>query len=204
MERNNQQGTMSKLLVDGASAALAAADTEQSVLQMLQRIDFEPALFEKLAKSDWLTKSRKVTLAMVRHPQAPRHIVLSLLRSLFTFDLMRVALTPAISADLKIAAEEGLIQRLEKLSVGEKLSLARRSSGRVAGALLNEAESRIVDVALENGRLTEAAVVKALMKRNASSHLIESVSAHPKWGLRGEVREALTQREVEITGVQPE
>ena len=106
-------------------------------------------------------KSRKVKLGVVEHPRTPRHISIPMVRNLFTFDLMQVALTPVVPADIKIAAEESLINRLERLSQGERLSLARRASGGVAAELLLDPEPRVIHAALENSRLTEAAVIKS-------------------------------------------
>jgi hypothetical protein len=168
---------------------------EDSILGLLQNADLTPELIDKVSKSSIATKSRKVRLAIVRHPRAPRYVSLSVMRHLFTFDLMQVALTPTVVGDLKIAAEEMLLHRLETISSGEKLSLARRASGRVAGELLLDAESRIVVAALENPRLTESLVTKALLRDLASPALARTVCAHPKWSLRREIRIALLRNE---------
>ena len=140
-------------------------------------------------------KSRKVRVAVVEHPRTPRHISIPMVRHLFTFDLMQVALTPVVPADIKMAAEEALISRLERLAQGERLSLARRASGHVAGELLLDPESRVIHAALENSRLTEATVVKALSRRNAPPSLIAAVCRDPKWSPRREVRIALLRNE---------
>ncbi len=136
-------------------------------------------------------KSRKVKLALVEHPRTPRHISIPMVRHLFTFDLMRVALRPVVPADIKMSAEESLINRLERLSQGERLSLARRASGRVAAVLLLDAESRVIHAALENCRLTESAVIKALMRRDAHEVFVRAVCHHSKWSPRREIRIAL-------------
>ena len=140
-------------------------------------------------------KSRKVKLALVEHPKTPRHISLPMVRHLFTFDLMQVALTPATPADIKKAAEESLINRLEIVSEGEKLSLSHRASGRVAGELLLDPQPRVIHAALENPRLTEAHVVKALMRKNSLAAFVHAVCNHPKWSLRQDVRVALLRNE---------
>jgi hypothetical protein len=168
---------------------------EDSILGLLQHVDLSPELIDKVSKSSIATKSRKVRLAIVRHASTPRYVSLSVMRHLFTFDLMQMALTPTVVGDLKIAAEEMLLHRLETISAGEKLSLARRASGRVAGELLLDAESRIVVAALENPRLTESLVTKALLRNEASSALVRTVCAHPKWSLRREIRIALLRNE---------
>jgi hypothetical protein len=140
-------------------------------------------------------KSRKVKLGLVEHPRTPRHISVPMVRHLFTFDLMQVALTPVIPADIKMSAEESLINRLERLSQGERLTLARRASGRVAATLLSDSETRVIRAALENSRLTESAVIKALMRRDAAASFVRAVCHHDKWSPRREVRIALLRNE---------
>jgi hypothetical protein len=175
--------------------AVSGSLNEDSALALLRRAGLPPELIEKLSKSRAASKSRKVKLAIVKHPKAPRHVSLSFMRKLYTFDLMQVALTPAVVGDLKIAAEEALINRLETISTGEKLSLARRASGRVAGALLLDTEPRILAAALENPRLTEALVTKAVLHQQASRGLVHAVSTHSRWSLRREIRIALLRNQ---------
>lgn len=69
--------------------------------------------------------------------------------------------------------------------------MARRASGRVAAKLLLDSESRVLRAALENSRLTEAFVIKAISARDAPKELIDAVSRHPKWSLGREIRVAL-------------
>ncbi|MGH9501065.1 MAG: hypothetical protein ACRD3L_18140 [Terriglobales bacterium] len=178
-----------------ASTAADSVLNEDSILAALKSPDLQPDLIEKISKSSVAAKSRKVKLAIVRHAKSPRHVSLSLIRKLYTFDLMQVALTPAAAGDLKMSAEEVLINRLESLSAGEKLSLAHRASGRVAGELLLVPEPRIVEAALENPRLTEVLVTRAVLRDEASPGLIRAICAHSKWSLRREIRIALLRIE---------
>jgi hypothetical protein len=185
---------------------VAASDPnlpEDSALMLLKRLTLPSAVIEKIAKNPRLSKSRKVQLALVEHPRTPRHATISALRDLFTFDLMRVALRPAIAADIKIAAEEALLHRLEMLSSGEKSSLARRASGRIASELLLDSEARVVGAALESSRLTEALLVKTLMRHNSSERLATAVRVHTKWSLRPEVQQALIRRQERDAARQP-
>jgi hypothetical protein len=175
-------------------AIQAAADlalTEDLALTLLQRTDLPPEALEALSKNGSLMKSRKVKLALAQHPRTPRHVSLPMVRHLFTFDLMKIALTPVVPADIKMAADEALINRLETISTGERLTLARRASGRVAGALLADAESRVMTTALENSRLTEAAIIKAVSRSDSPAPFVEAVCRHPKWSVRREIRMAL-------------
>ncbi|MBV9573090.1 MAG: hypothetical protein JOY93_03480 [Acidobacteriales bacterium] len=183
-----------------APAALCriAADpalTEDSALALLKRQDLTAEVFESLNKNSGVIQSRKVKLAIATHARAPRHISVPIVRSLFTFDLLHVALAPGVAADLKKAAEDVIINRLETISSGERLSLARRASGNIAGALIIDAESRVVQAALENSRLTEALVIKSIFHRRASEVAIHAICRHPQWSARREVRMALLRHQ---------
>jgi hypothetical protein len=139
-----------------------------------------------------------------------------LARQFYTFDLMKVALSPSVPADVKVAVDNVLISRLKMVTLGERLTLARRASGRVAAALLLEVESgdgkivhakmiagktraaetvgrktRVMQTALENPRLTEAFVIKSVLGPAASAALVHAVARHAKWSARREIRAAL-------------
>lgn len=169
--------------------------SEDEALALLQRADSTAETLTRVARNSGALKSRKVVLAIVMHARTPRHISIPLLRRLFTFDLMQVTLTPAVAADIKRAAEEQLLLRADTLSAGEKISLAKRASGRVAAALLQDPDSRVLVPALDNPQLTEALVVQALMKRTAPELLFVLAGNHPKWSHRREVQIALLRSE---------
>ncbi len=169
----------------------AAITNEDAALALLNNPQVGSDTLAELARSPVTFKSRKVLLGLVQHPRTPRHISVPLLRRMFTFDLVQVTLTPAVAADIKRAAEEQIIVRLESIPAGEKITLARRASGRIAGALLQDADPRIIAPALDNAQLTEALVVQASMKKDAPDQLYALVSNHAKWSLRREVQIAL-------------
>jgi hypothetical protein len=177
------------------AAASDPALTEDLALAFLKQSDLPTQALDRLSRNRGIMKSRKVKLALVEHPRTPRHISVPMVRHLFTFDLMQVALTPIVPADIKMAAEESLINRLERLSQGERLTLAHRASGRVAAALLLDPEPRVIHAALENSRLTESAVIKALMRRDAPAAFVSAVCHHSRWSPRREVRIALLRNE---------
>jgi hypothetical protein len=178
-----------------AEAASDSSLTEDLALVLLKQSDLPSQVLDRLSRNTGVMKSRKVKLALIEHPRTPRHISIPMVRHLFTFDLMRVALTPVVPADIKMVAEESLINRLERLSQGERLSLARRASGRVAAVLLLDAESRVMHAALENSRLTESAVIKALIRPVAPEAYVRAVCHHSKWSPRREIRIALLRND---------
>ena len=168
-----------------------SAFTEDMALAQLKDPDLSPEAIERISRDGGAMNSRKVRLALGAHSHTPRRIALRLIRELYTFELMRFALTPAAAADLKRVAEELLLSRLSGITLGERISLARRSSTMIAGALLLDKEKQVWQPALENTRLTEAAVVKALQRTGATPGFVDAVSHHPKWSVRKEVQIAL-------------
>jgi len=203
-ESTGAQKALIQSLRDGAPAelpqepALPPAEgelTEDRALALLKRADLPAETVEQIAKNGAIARNRKVKLALLEHPHTPRHVSLPLVRQLYTFDLMQVALRPAVAADLKMAADEALCNRLATISSGERLSLARRASGRVAGALLLDPEARVMRTALDNARLTEPLIIRALMHPAAPAHFVEAVCHHAQWSLRREVRIALLRNE---------
>lgn len=174
-----------------AQSASKLSITEDHALALLERRDLRAEDIEKIFANAAAMKSRKVHLALAGHPQAPRRLSLRLVRELYTFDLMQFALSPAVAADLKRLADDLLIGRLQSITLGERLSLARRASNAVAAGLLLDKEIRVCQSALENGRLTETALTRALGRAEASPEFVETVCRHPKWSLRREIRLAL-------------
>ena len=172
-------------------AAQHAELTEELALSFLSRRDLAPAAIESLSKRGDLMKHRKVSVAIAGHPKAPRHVALPMVRRLFTFELMQLALSPAVAADIKLLGEEVIVGRLESISSGERLTLAKQSSSRVAAALLLDSEPRIVEAALMNPRLTESWIVRSLMRAEAGVLLIDLICKHPKWSLRREIQIAI-------------
>ncbi|MGH9509104.1 MAG: hypothetical protein ACRD2M_04140, partial [Terriglobales bacterium] len=165
--------------------------TEDLALALLARRDLARAAIEDLTKNATAMKSRPVINALVRHPRAPRHVSIPIVGHLYTFELMHLALTPGAPADVKMAAEEALVMRLDTIASGERLSLAKQSSGRVAAALLVDEETRVIIAALDNPQMTEAWIVKTLRSEKAPQTLVELVCRHRKWSVREEVRLAL-------------
>lgn len=191
--------------------------TEDLALALLKRADLVPEVIERLAKNVNALKSRKVKIALVSHPHTPRHVSVPLARQFYTFDLMKVALSPWVPADVKVAADDVLISRLKMVTIGERLTLARRASGRVAAALLLDGTisgggagvlpvqpggttsvaeivargTRVMRIALENPRLTEALVINSVLRSAAGAALVHAVAQHEKWSRRREVRAAL-------------
>jgi hypothetical protein len=171
-------------------ASLTALNEDRALAQLKQRNSPIDAV-EEIARNSGLMKSRKVRMLLAAHPHAPRRLALRLIREFYTFDLMHFALGPGTPVDLRRFADELLISRVASITLGECISLARRSSEKVAGALLLHPQGVVWQAALQNPRLTERAIIKALSRTAATPSFVEFLSRHPKWTSRAEIRLAL-------------
>jgi len=181
----------SQSLEELKAAAASSYLSEDLALQLLVRRELHSAVLEALSRNGGVMKHRDVILAVVAHPKTPRHVSLPISRRLYTFELMKLALMPTLVGDLRVAIEENVISRLESVTSGERLALARSGPGAVAAALLSDPELRVVSAALNNPRMTEGLVIQALMRDNSPAHLTLSLCKHEKWSLRREIRMAL-------------
>ena len=182
-----QSRDLEELLAVASNHAL----TEDLALALLTRRDLPPNVIEAISKNASVLKHRKVILSVASHPKAPRHVSLPLTRHLYTFELVKIALLPAVPADVKVAVDEVIISRLEQISEGERLTLAKMASGRVAGALLLVRQERVIEAALQNPKMTEDVVIRALGHRKVPAHAVRIVCVHPTWSVRRDIRLAL-------------
>jgi hypothetical protein len=166
---------------------------ERDLLRLLDRKDLPADVVAELAGHERAEGNYAVRMALVRHPRAPRRISLPILKFLFLFDLVKVAQTPSVPTDIKIAAEDTVLKKMQSIPRGEKISLARRGPGRVAAALLSTADAGQIQAALENPYLTEAQVLKILSHENIAPPVIESIAQNEKWSRRYYLRLALVR-----------
>ena len=166
---------------------------ETQVCLLLNRKDLPTEVLEEVARRKPLLKNYRVKRALAFHPRTPRLGSLRLVRELYLMDLMQLTLLPGTPAELKRIAEEQLVGRLPQLPLGQKITLARRGTARVVGALLAEGHAQVLSIALDNPGLTEAQVLKALSRGNLPVGVVKAVAQHRKWSHAYNVRLALVR-----------
>jgi hypothetical protein len=164
---------------------------EKQVAILLSRRDLSREIVARIAQNREWMKCYPLKLAVVRHPRTPRYLSLPLLKYLYLFDLLTVAATAGTPAELKRQAEEAILLQREGLALGQRLSLARRGSNRIAAGLLLDADRRVIEAALRNPAMTEYAVIRGLLDRNARPALTEVVLDDDQWYSRYGVKLAL-------------
>lgn len=166
---------------------------ETRLALLLARKDLPSEVLEEIGGRKPLLKSYTVKKALLFHPRTPRLVGLRLLKDLYLMDLVQFALSLSAPAELKRYAEEQVVARLPQLPLGQKITLARRGPGRVAGALVAEGHAQVLPVALENPFLTEAQVLRALAREKVSTTVVQALARHHKWSQTYNVRLALVR-----------
>lgn len=166
---------------------------ETQLCLLLNRKDIPGEILEEVARRKPLLKNYRVKRALAFHPRTPRLANMRLIRELYLMDLVQLTLLPGTSVELKRIAEEQLVARLPQLPLGQKISLARRGTARVVGALLADGHTQTVSIALDNPGLTEAQVLKALARPNLPPGVVKAVAQHRKWSHTYNVRLALVR-----------
>jgi hypothetical protein len=164
---------------------------ERDLLRLLERRDLPAEVLREISAHKETARNYGVKLAIARHPRTPRLVSLPILKFLYLFDLLRVVHTPAVPADVKMAAEENILKQSDTAPRGEKITLARRASGRVAAGLLSSEDREIIQACLDNPFLTEALVIKVLARENLPRVVVGMIALHPRWSSRYHVRLAL-------------
>jgi hypothetical protein len=166
---------------------------ETKITLLLSRKDLPTEILEEIGRRKEFLKSYSVKKSLLLHPRTPRLVGLRLLKELYMMDLVQFTLSPAVSAELKRYAEEQIVARLPQVPLGQRITLARRGPGRVAGALVADGHAQVMPIALDNPYLTEAQVLKALAREKVPVAVVQALANHRKWSQVYNVRLAIVR-----------
>ncbi len=164
---------------------------EDHLLALLKRVDLTEDLLKAVYQYEQQHQSRQLKKALVRNPNTPGPITLALLPHLYLFELVDLCFMPGVTPDQKIAAERTIIRRLPEIELGNKITLSRRATADVVGAILKEGDARLTSACLNNPRLKEVAILQFLNSARARAETISTIARHPKWKNRPNLRMAM-------------
>jgi hypothetical protein len=164
---------------------------EDHLLLLLKRRDLSEELLKSIYQLETSKSSHRLHVALVKNPGTPGPVALALLPYLHLFELVDLCLIPGVTPDQKFAAERAILQRLPTTELGNKMTLARRATATVVGALLKEGNARLVEICLGSPRLREVAILQFINSAAASPETISIVARHSRWKLRPNLRLAI-------------
>jgi hypothetical protein len=108
---------------------------EREALLLLNRRDLPSSVIQELAGQRTAVSNYAVKLALTKHPVTPLRTALEQLKFLYLFDLVSVCLQTGVRAEVKRASEELILAQVPKLAIGQRITVAKRGSARLAAIL---------------------------------------------------------------------
>jgi hypothetical protein len=167
---------------------LARGDLDGSLLLSLLRRPVPLRLLELVAATPPWSERPALLGAVVLNPRSPRALALRLLPSLHWRDLADAAASAQLQSPVRVRAEALLKERLGDLRLGDRITLARIATAPLLGLLLADADAKVVGGALDNPRLREADLRRALRASRVSRVLLEQAARSPRWNTTYGVR----------------
>ncbi len=130
-------------------------------------------------------------LCQVRGMPTPTLInLISTLPWLSLLHLAQEARTPPV---IRRRAERRLLRRIARLTLGERIALARRSHRELFAPLFESGDEKIIEALLENPRMTESDLASAMLRIQLPPAFYSALIRHPKWTCRRDLRKVLAR-----------
>ena len=164
---------------------------EDEALAILENPYVTPRILGMLAQSPRVTSFYSVRLKLVGHRQTPQAHAVKFVHYLYWPDLLRISVDVTISAPVRRAVDTQLLNRVGKLSLGEKISSARRCSHALIKVLLRDPDPKVFAALLINQRLREDDLLDVINSGEATPEQLMLVAADSRWSFRYAIRKAL-------------
>lgn len=168
-----------------------AALSEEEVLASIENPFITPKLLSKIARTPRLTGFYAVRLRLVAHRQTPQAHAVKLVHYLYWFDLLRLSIDVQVPAPVRRAIDTALVMRVDKLTLGERVSSARACSPALIKVFLYDPDPKVFAALLVNKRLREDDLVALISSDRATAEQLLMIASDPKWSFRYPVRKAL-------------
>jgi hypothetical protein len=164
---------------------------EDEVLAVLDNPFVTPALCQAIANTQRLTGYYSVRLRLVAHRQTPQAHATKLVHYLFWNDLVRLSMDVKVTAPVRRAIDTILVNRVDKLTLGERIQSAKRCSAALVKALLFDPDPKVFEALLTNSRVREEDVLLLATSDRATREQLQLIAKDYKWSTRYSIRKAL-------------
>lgn len=164
---------------------------EDEALAVLDNPYCSAAICQQIAQNPRLVGYYAVRLKLVAHRHTPQAHASKLVHYLYWSDLLRLSLDVKVPAPARRAMETQLLIRLEKLTLGERVSAAKRCGPALIKALLYDPSPRVFASLLINQRLREDDLLDVASSPRATPEQLRLLADDRKWSYRYAIRKAL-------------
>lgn len=164
---------------------------EDEALAILDNPYVTPRICSTIAQSQRLTAYYSVRLKLVAHRQTPQAHAVKFVHYLYWIDLLRLSRDVRVPAPVRRAIDSQLLNRVEKLSLGERISSARSCSTALIRVFLFDPHPKVFEALLVNTRLREDDLLLLANSDRATREQLRMIADDPRWSYRYPIRKAL-------------
>lgn len=164
---------------------------EDEALELFDNPFITPRILGSIAQNQRLTAFYSIRLRLVAHRQTPQAHAVKFIHYLYWFDLLRLAGDVKIPAPVRRAIETQLVNKASELSLGERVSSARRCTPALVKIFLFDPDPKVFEALLVNKRLREDDLLQLINSGRATVEQLMMIAGDMKWSYRYAIRKAL-------------
>jgi len=157
----------------GLDLSLASRD----VIEVLIEDAAEPAVFDEIVQAN--QGRQEILELLLNHPDTPEQVKNRIL------GILQLPAKPQAKAldehRQKQAKPQKLLQRIQTLSVGERLQLALKGGREIRGILVKDSNKQVMLSVLENQKITDSEVELIAKSRQVPEEALRMISKNREW-----------------------
>lgn len=175
-------------------AAVRGGDLDEiQVLEVLRNPYCTLEIAVHIADSPRWASSHGVRELLTVHRGFPLARAMSLLPTLPWTSLLQIAQVPRTPPVVRRQAERKLLERLPRMTLGEKIALARRAHRPLFRELMAGSDNQVLTALLDNPRVVENDVLLMVNTSPAQPEFFIAIGRHHRWAQSYRVRVALAE-----------
>ncbi len=147
------------------------------VIEILLEFSREPEVFREVFNAN---RNRPEILSLIIQQETTPPDVREEIKGILSLPLKPVERGPKQPFSTE-ARKETLLQRIQYLTVGEKIALALRGGQEIRSLLLKDPNKEVVLAVLKNPKMTETEVEGLAHSRNAPEEALRAISRNREW-----------------------
>jgi hypothetical protein len=164
---------------------------EDEAVAVLENPYVTPAICQQIAQTQRLTGFYSIRLKLVALKHTPQAHAVKLVHYLYWTDLVRLSVDVKVSAPVRRAIDTILVNKVDKLTLGERITIAKRCSHALISALLWDPDPKVFESLLINQRVREDDLLVVANSPRATAQQLQLLADDRKWSYRYAIRKAL-------------
>src|SRR5581483_3218665 len=164
---------------------------EDETLAVLENPYVTPPICQLIAQTHRLTAFYSVRLKLVALKHTPQAQAVKLVHYLYWSDLVRLSVDVKVPAPVRRAIDNILVNKVDKLTLGERITIAKRCSHALIAILMWDPDPKVFESLLINQRVREDDLLVIANSDRASTAQLQLLADNPKWSYRYAIRKAL-------------